>query len=310
MQQENELGMPHPRKLNSSPAGLLALTLVFLSAIAQGDPESPGADWPESITARVGTLSVRFESRSFWTLYRIDHEGVRLCLDKWGSHYGSVAKFPGVGFIGSGHTENEDEVLESLAFYVDGAAVSVHSDVPSARSVRLEKHSRLRTLQLHTVVTVLPDRIYEAVSVTAMEDTPLELMCHFMHPWDPAMTHFAGEQFDGTMLRGIFDNDKKQELNVPTKWSAVYNRAQERGAVTVVLLAPETGWRTRYWDVPNRYRKHYFTTFVDDTLRAEHPVSYRIVTLPFQAAFHHWENHARNVADEANMEAVKGDSGN
>ena len=65
--------------------------------------------WPAEITADVGDLQVRFESRSFWTLYRIDYKGTRLCMDRWGSHYGSVVSFPGVGFIGSGHTENEDE---------------------------------------------------------------------------------------------------------------------------------------------------------------------------------------------------------
>jgi len=305
LQQENELGMPHPRKFNSRPVGLLALTLLFLSAIAQGAPESPGADWPESITARVGTLSVRFESRSFWTLYRIDHEGVRLCLDKWGSHYGSVAKFPGVGFIGSGHTENEDEVLESLAFYVDGAAVPVPSDVPSARSVQLEKHSRLRTLNLHSTVTVHPDRIYESVSVTASEDTPLELMYHFMHPWDPAMTHYIGMGQDGVLRRGIFDNDKKQELDVPTSWSAVYNETQKRGALTVVLKAPRKGWRTRYWDVPGRYRKHYFTTFLNETFLAGSKAEYHIVTVPFRADVNVWEEEAYRLVDTAHQTARK-----
>ena len=308
MQQENGFRMPYSRKSNSRRAGLWALVLLFLSGIAHGAPESPGADWPESITARVGALSVRFESRSFWTLYRIDHEGVRLCLDSWGSHYGSVAKFPDVGFIGSGHTENEDEVVESLAFYVDGVGVPIPSDVESAESVRLEKQSRLRTLRLHTVVTVLPDRIHESVSVSAMEDTPLELMYHFMHPWDPAMTHYVGEQRDGTVLRGAFDNDKKQELDVPTTWSAVYNKQQQRGALTVVLDAPEQDWRTRYWDVPNRYRKHYFTTFLGETVLAETRHDYRIVTIPFQSGVDIWEEHAHVLADEAREIASKGNT--
>ncbi len=305
LRQEKGCRMPHNRMAPSRRTGLWGLALLLVSAIAQGAPGAPGADWPESIATRVGTLSVRFESRSFWTLYRIDHEDVRLGLDTWGSHYGSVAKFPGVGFIGSGHTENEDEVLESLAFYVDGATVPVPSDVPSAQSVRLEKCSRLRTLQLHTVVTVLPDRIYESVSVTATEDTPLELMYHFMHPWDPAMTHYVGEQSNGTVLRGTFDNDKKQELDVPTAWSAVYNEAQERGALTVVLEAPDQDWRTRYWDVPKRYRKHYFTTFLAGAVLAGTRYDYRIVTIPFQADTGDWENRARKLAEEARETARK-----
>lgn len=277
------------------------LTGLVLSGItlAAAVPAAPDADWPDSITPQVGDMSVRFERRSFWTLYRIDHEGERLCLDRWGSHYGSVAKFPGVGFIGSGHTENEDEVVEGLAFFVDDKAVPVPADVASARSVRLEKRSRIRTLQLHSVIDVRQDRIYETVEVAATEDTPLDLMYHFMHPWDPGMTDFLAETRDGTLIRGTFDNDKKQEVDVATPWSAVFDAKRRRGAVTVVLEAPADDWRTRYWDVPERYRKHYFTTFLNSTVPAGRTFRYRIVTVPFRADTDACEHPARTIAAEA-----------
>ena len=90
--------------------------LICPCGIAVGQEQGilPNPGWPRQFTAVVGDIEVRFEDRSFWTLYRIDYKGTRLCLDRWGSHYGSVASFPGVGFIGSGHSENEDEQVLSL----------------------------------------------------------------------------------------------------------------------------------------------------------------------------------------------------
>jgi len=124
-------------------------------------PVPPG--WPTEIVAQVGDLGIRFESRSFWTLYRLDYHGDRLCLDRFGSHYGSVASFPGVGFIGSGHTENEDEQVLKLKLFVDGKLVITPPAKLTCRRIRLWKQSRLRDLALTTEVTVEDDRVVEDV---------------------------------------------------------------------------------------------------------------------------------------------------
>jgi hypothetical protein len=260
-----------------------------------GAPET----WPDSFVADIGDLQLRFESRSFWTLYRIDFKGERLCLDKWGSHYGSVAKFPDVGFIGSGHTENEDEVVLGVQLSVDGVNVSVPPDVVSGASLKFEKRARLRTLLLDTVVEVRDNHIVEEVQLQADADTPISLIYHFMHPWTPEMTHFLGELSDGKRVSGVFDDDKAMEIDAPTRWSAVYDAKRGLGAVTVVTDAPEKNWRTRYWDVPGRYRKHYFTTFMNKTVPAGEMFHYRIVTLPFSAAQDAWEEEATRVAGTA-----------
>ena len=70
---------------------LAVLSCCYPVALGQDD-----ASWPKEIVADViapegAGLQIRFESRSFWTLYRIDYRGTRLCLDRFGSHYGSVA---------------------------------------------------------------------------------------------------------------------------------------------------------------------------------------------------------------------------
>jgi hypothetical protein len=260
----------------------------------------PFPDWPASILADVGDLQVRFESRSFWTLYRIDYEKVRLCLDRFGSHYGTVANFAGTGFIGSGHTENEDEKLLELALTVDGKPCPKPADHYTCASIQLHKRSRLRDLLVDSLVTVADNRIVEDVRLRAEQPTKVNLIYHFMHPWTTQMSDYLAELPDGTQVSGTFVDDKKQKINKPVKWSAVYSQELAKGAVTVVWDVPEDlPWQTRYWDMPGRYRKHYFTTFMGAEVPTGREFRYRVVTLPFAAPAADWQAKAKALAGAA-----------
>lgn len=257
-------------------------------------PLPPG--WPTEIIARVGELGIRFESRSFWTLYRIDYQGDRLCLDRFGSHYGSVASFPGVGFVGSGHTENGEEQVLEVKLFVDGKALTIPPREVTCSRLRLWKQSRIRTLLLTTQITVGDDRVEEEVRLRAEKATPVDLVYHFMHPWTPSATEYLAELLDGTRVEGRFTGDRKQKIDKPTRWSALYDPSNRKGAVTYVLAAPKDDWRTRYWDVPGVYRKHYFTTFLAKTIPAHKEFLYRVVTEPFAAPAETWKEAAAHVA--------------
>ncbi len=267
------------------------------AALGQDD-----ASWPKEIVADVSgpkgaDLQIRFESRSFWTLYRIDYRGTRLCLDRFGSHYGSVANFPGVGFIGSGHTENEDEQVLDLKLFVDGKPVAEPKPTVKCKEIRLRKKSRIRTLVLDTDILVRAGRIIEDVRLKADRPTPVNLIYHFMHPWTQTGTEYCAELLDGSHVSGVFNGDKKHKIDKPTRWSAIYDGPSGNGAVTYVLDAPEDDdWRTRYWDVPGRYRKHYFVTFLKKTIPAGREFHYRIVTVPFQSPRADWQAAAARVA--------------
>ncbi len=276
----------------------LAVVFLLLCVLSHGE-EGPGGaptGWPQEFAAEVGPLGVRFESRSFWTLYRIDYKGERLGLDKWGSHYGSVAKFPEVGFIGSGHRENEDEEVLELSLDVDGVTQVIPQASYQCKTLTLVKRSKIRSLRLKTSVESGAGKIIEDVELQAETPTPVNLIYHFMHPWTPAMTHFFAETMDGREVFGEFDDDKRQEIDQPTRWSAVYNADERNGVFTGVLIAPPAHWRTRYWDVPDRYRKHYFTTFMDETIPPGPVFHYRIVTIPFEAPLESWKSLARELA--------------
>ncbi|NOY80832.1 MAG: hypothetical protein GXP31_07480 [Kiritimatiellaeota bacterium] len=256
------------------------------------------ADWPASILVDCGDIQTRFEARSFWTLYRLDYKGTRLCKDQFGSHYGSVASFPGTGFVGSGHSEHgETESVDELTLRVDGRPLDPPPARVSGSRIELHKRSHLRVLDLDTTVTILPDRIVEQVGVKAEKPQKLNLFYHFMHPWVTDMDRFIAVKADGSELEGAFVGDKQMKVGVPVRWSAVYSGELEMGAVTVVLDAPrDTKWLVWYWDVPGRYRKHYFVTFRNETVPTGRTFSYRIATIPFAAAPETWKETAKRVA--------------
>ena len=255
--------------------------------------------WPREIVARVDDLEVRFESRSFWSLYRIDFRGTRLGLDRWGSHYGSVANFPGVGFVGTGHTENEDEEIVDLELFVDGKPVQEPESSVACEEIQLVKESRIRDLVLNSEIRVCDNRIFEEVVVRAEKETPVNLVYHFMHPWTDTATEYLAETLDGGRVEGMFNGDKRQKIDQATRWSAIYDGPSGKGAVTYVLQVPaDDDWRTRYWDMPDRYRKHYLATFLGRTIPVGRAFRYAIVTVPFEADENVWKAEAVRVAKE------------
>ncbi|MHC4399354.1 MAG: hypothetical protein ACYTG0_06725 [Planctomycetota bacterium] len=298
----------NPRFLMLPPGRAVSVVaLVFLCGTGLGEEEplpGPGFadgidDWPREIVVESGDLEVRFESRSFWTLYRIDYKKTRLCLDQWGSHYGSVVSFPGVGFIGSGHTENENEQILDVRLFVDGKPVSQPKSTVRCREFRLEKKSRIRDFVLHTAIAVRDNRILEEVKLRADKPTPVNLIYHFMHPWTPTATEYLAELLDGSRVEGVFNGDRAQKIDGATRWSAVYDGPSGMGAVTYVLDAPsDDDWRTRYWDVPDRYRKHYLTTFLGKTVPGDREFLYRVVTVPVEASAPRWKDAAARIPAE------------
>ena len=253
--------------------------------------------WPAEIVADVGDLQIRFESRSFWTLYRIDYKGDRICLDRFGSHYGSVASFPDVGFIGSGHTENENEEVVDLKLLVDGQPVDRPAAKLTCQDIRLQKRSRIRNLLLTTEISARDNRIVEDVKLSAAKPTAVNLIYHFMHPWTFTATEYLAESLDGTRVEGTFTGDKGQKIDKATRWSAIYDAPTGKGAVTYVLDAPtDDDWRTRYWDVPDVYRKHYLATFLNKTVPAGREFRYRVVIVPFESVAQRWKDTAAQVA--------------
>jgi len=254
------------------------------------------ANWPRSITANVGDLGIRLESRSFWTLYRVDYLGKRIGQDVYGSHYGHVFSFKGVGFVGSGHVENEEEQMQELKLEIDGAPVTeVRADYPAVSRLTLIRRAKVRTLEVSSVLTVADNRIDEAAEVTALADTELNYGYICMYPWVTGFSDYAVLDKDSD-IRGKFTDSKKFMIDKPVTKVAIYDEELGIGVLTTVMEAVNTEPRSeRYWDMPNRYRKHYGVVAIKRTLKAGEKLRYRTVTTPFKAGKEDWIETARGL---------------
>ena len=255
--------------------------------------DTPATKWPADIKAKVGDLGIRFESRSFWTLYRVDYKGVRLGIDIYGSHYGHVANFPKTGFIGSGHTENEDEQVDSIQLFIDGKAVTKPQSNYNCDSIKIAKRSLIRNLQLDSEITIKDNKIIEDVKIQALKPEKLNYIYFFMHPWHTSFSDFAVLDA-GKEMTGKFTDSKKFMVDKPVKNIALFNRKLNKGIVTCITDVPDDiKWRNRYWDVPKRYRKHYFKAFIGAKVKPGKVYHFRAVTTPFEANADNWIEAAK-----------------
>jgi hypothetical protein len=255
----------------------------------------PDNNWPKEIIADIGDLQIRLESRSFWTLYRVDYKDARLGLDIYGSHYGHVAKYPKIGFIGSGHTENEDEQVKSLKLYVDKHAVKKPAADYKCNSIKLVKQSKIRNLLLNSEISIADGKIIEDLKIRAEKPEKLDYMYLFMHPWTTSFSDFAVLD-KGQEMSGKFTDSKKFMVDKPVKCITLFNRKLNKGIITCITAVPDDiRWSNRYWDFPKRYRKHYFKAFINTTVKPGKTYHFQAVTIPFEASAETWLKIAKKL---------------
>ena len=114
--------------MNQITALICALALGLISMSKAAEPFKPnlGPDLP-TITLQSGDLTVLMRQATQWTPGRIDFRGNAMTTER--SAYGTVFMYPEIGFIGTGHFENEPEELQSLAFFRDGKEIEAPSSV-------------------------------------------------------------------------------------------------------------------------------------------------------------------------------------
>lgn len=286
---------------------LLPACLAFsLSAPAfAAEPFVPnlGPD-QERITVRCGEVTLLFRQASQWTPGRIDFRDSPMTTER--SAYGTVFSFPEVGFIGTGHLENEPEPLESVTFLVDGEKVETPGSELDANQVfRFERESRVRDFHLSGVIELKDDRLYETAIVTNVNAVPLKLVYHFMHAWRPTVTaYLAGKDDapDQTFQGALRDDEevaRKFYLNDSVDWIAVYEPESQQFAVSRILETPEEGTHvSMIWNVPGTYRKYYLKCFNNDTVPAHFHGTWRMVTGFGSSEPESWEANARALAAE------------
>lgn len=271
---------------------------IVLKPAAKAAPEpeaavKPDAGWPASIAVELGNLAVRLERRSCWTLYRVDFEGANLGVDRYGSHYGNVFSFRDYGFVGSGHTENENEQLLEIRLEIDGRAVTTPAAQYRAKQLRLTKKSLVRRLEVDTVLEITDGRIHEEVRVCARGAESLNFAYFGMYPWSTDFSRLVSiDPASETVLD--FTDSKGFLLKTPAKAAAVYSDKLGKGIVTFITAEENLGRREElYWDYPERYRKHYSRVLIGRALKPGDRAAMAITSIPFAADPAGWIGRAR-----------------
>ena len=252
------------------------------------------------VEANVGDVMVVFESKRQWTPARIDFRKKPMTTER--SAYGTVFSFPGVGFIGTAHLENEPEQLQSTQWFMDTLAVDAANHMAATHKIRFLRKSKIRAFETTSEWLIQKDRLYETVEVHATSETPLKLVYHFMHAWRPTVSHFiAGTDGDGMELGGELRDSKdvarKFYIQQKVDWMAVYEPKSQQFAVSRLLGVPkEGGARSLIWNVPGTYRKYYLMCFNNETVPAGWRGRYQMVTGFGQASSKDWKSKARKLA--------------
>ena len=269
---------------------------------AAKEPFKPnlGPDLPR-VTVTCGDVTLVLRQASQWTPARLDYRGAAMTTER--SAYSTVFSFPDVGFIGTGHLENEPEPLKSLAFILDGKRVEKPTAEMKGQSFRFERHSRIRSFDLTNIIEVRDNRVYETTTFRTAEAQPLKLVYHFMHAWAPTVSAFLAGRDDtpDQILSGALTDDpataRQFFINGPVDWMSVYEPKSSQFAVSRLLESPpEAKSISMIWNVPGSYRKYYLKCFSDATVPAGLSGTWRMVTAFGQADISEWEKPARATA--------------
>lgn len=283
----------------------LALGFLVSSALAK-EPFKPnlGPDLP-TITVTCGDVTLVLRQASQWTPARIDYRGSAMTTER--SAYGTVFSFNEVGFIGTGHLENEPEPLKSLAFILDGKPVPEPAAVMNGKTFRFERSSRIRNFDLTNIIEIRDNRLYETTTVHTDEAQPLNLVYHFMHAWVPTVTaYLAGHDAEpDTLISGdLLDTPETLRqfyINQRVDWMSVYDAKSSQYAVSRLTQAPTEGSHiSMIWNVPPTYRKYYLKCFSKETVPAGFTGTWKMTTTFGAAPMAEWPTSARETAAALN----------
>ena len=286
--------------MRATVLGLMALTLI--SARAKEPHVPPVGPNLERITVTVGDLTLLLRQGTQWTPGRIDYRGTAMTTER--SAYGTVFKFPGVGFIGTGHFENEPEDLRSVHFFLDGAPVAAATEALKGESFRFERESRVRDFSLRNTTELKDNRLYETATIETKMAVPLDLIYHFMHAWQPEISDFvAGTDGDEKITSGSFESTDealgKFYIDAEVDWVAVYHPSSQKFAVSRLLETPDgLSHQSKLWNRPPTYRKYYLATFVNRTVPAGFEGTWRMVTAFGEASPLNWQAEAQALAEK------------
>ena len=280
---------------------VFGMLLLFSNASMSADANKAVPIGPASVKASCGDVLVRIDGPKMWTISRIEYKGALLGIEE--SAYGTVFKFPNIGFLGTGHfLDRPDgrEDVKKLEFYLDGKKMNLPAERVNGKEFKLHKVSRILECELDSIIELQNNRIYETAAIAANKQVPLDLVYNFMHAWTPSATGVLAHSRSGEELSTVFnDAGRKEYLLKNIEWAAVYDANSGKGAVSRLIAAPAVGdTDLLIVNAPKVYRKYYVMSFVNQTVSASFTGTYKMVTGFFEAPADKWQEVARKVAVE------------
>lgn len=250
--------------------------------------------YPDSIPIECGLLKLRLDSSKFWNINGIIYDGEAVSVDLSGAHWGTVAKFKGIGFIGSGHTENECEKVIDLKIFADGNYIPPQDlHIPlKCTELKVQKKFSLKEITFNYTIDVKDDIIREKCELSAEKKTELDLIYNFMHPWSEKMTDYYIQISDDKWIKNKFKADNSFPYTGNFSWIALY--CQDKNAGVVSKLAPGNDAVIFLWD-RSQYKKTYLCSFLKKDIDAGEKAVYRMSTAFFRAEPRVWQEKARNA---------------
>ena len=238
-------------------------------------------------------LSLRIVPDKAWTLDSITHNSTNKILGLKNSNYGYVVDLGGNKFVGSGHTEGGQEIVQEVTILADGQSISLNQGgMVNANTFEIIKHSIFykivpgepldEILHLTTTLTIANDTIHETHNVTISKNRTISKVYAFMYAWAPTTTDWIAKTHGGLELEGFLENSNSWKMKTDIRWSAIY---EPDSRVAILTSFPDTlehrgkGIKHAYWDL-SAYHKQYFQPLAVTTWQASSNYSYEI-TLKF-----------------------------
>lgn len=260
---------------------------------------------PEKLTATIGDVLIRIDGPKLWTLSGIDFQSSQIAVQD--SAYGSVMNIKGVGILGSAHFldvpgkpgEVEKEQVSLVQFFLDERPVTEITPTMNltGKSFRMNRESKIRTVQLTSSVTLRDGVLMETARMQATEAVDLRVSYPLMYAWSPAMSQYLFGDDKGVQKRGVFLSEPAKPtegLEKSSRWMAVYNVKDQKGAVLYVMQQPSKhdAW-LQFTDAPGVYRKLRLMIFSEKTMPAGFDGTFQSAVGFFTATDNDWETVAR-----------------
>ena len=248
-------------------------TVALLLAACAGMTFSLQAEEPavKKFSIQCGDLTLKFDGAKFWNPNRIDFQGRNVAVEIGGVHYGAVGNFKGdKGFVGSGHKETGvTEIVNDYSITVDGQPLALSSlteggTITAQKEFSVVKKSAITQLDVDYTLKVANNVMEESYTLRTGENTDLNMVYLFMHPWKAVFDHFTIDSSDPIALK----HDGKFPANRPGK-SVTFSSKSLNLEICSTLLenAPEGKTRHLVWDRKGD-TKHYLMLWKNDTMLA------------------------------------------